>query len=223
MILYERPNFQGDSFELEIGAVLTNLSNLRFPNGSRINDRVSSIYVGRGAAIKFYVDPEFRGEFLELGRSVENLTDLRRAGGTTWNDAISSVRVSEGRRGGGRDRDPGKEPRVILFRHTNYGGEAVEVFPGDKLTNLGHETFEGGGGLNDEISSVRVVGPVRLRLYPDAKFRGVSIDITEDTADLSRRPRAEERGNWNDRASSLEVEWVGPPRKKDVGGEPETN
>lgn len=223
VVLYDRPNFKGDSYELELGAEVTNLAALRFSNGGKINDRVSSIYVGRGAAIKFYVDPDFRGEFLEITRSVENLSAMRRAGGASWNDSITSLRVTEARHAGGRDRDPSQEARVILFRHANFGGEAVEVFPGEKFANLGNETFESGGSLNDEISSVRVVGPVRLRLYPDSKFRGVFIDITEDAPDLSRLSRKEERGNWNDRASSLEVEWVGPPRQNDAGTDGERN
>jgi hypothetical protein len=214
--LYERPNFGGASLEVQLDEAIIDLSLLRFPNGSRVDDKVSSIHIDRGAQVRIYTNDKFRGEFLELTRSVENLSQMARAGGQTWNDVISSLRVFERRHGRRSERDPSRTPRIIVFSRKQYGGEAFEIFPGESLDNLNRDRFEGGEDLNDEISSIRVVGPVKVRLYFDTKLRGESVEVTADTSDLSNLRRVEPGKNWNDKASSLVVEWVGPPRKLEV-------
>jgi hypothetical protein len=60
-----------------------------------------------------------------------------------------------------------------------------------------------------------------LRLYFDTKLRGENIEITADTSDLNNLRRQDPRKDWNDHASSLVVEWVGPPRKLDLAPEEE--
>lgn len=215
VIVYERPGFGGAFLEVELDSEVLDLSMMRFPNGSRVNDKISSIEISRGAQVKIYADDGFGGEFLELARSVENLAELARAGGQNWNDAISSFRVFESRHGRPRGRDPSRTPRIIVFSRDDYHGEAFEIFPGEKLDNLNRERFDSGTDLNDEISSIRVVGSLRVRLYFDTRYGGEYIDITADTSDLERLRRTDPRKNWNDKASSLVVEWVGPPRKLD--------
>jgi hypothetical protein len=141
--LYERPNFGGASLEVQLDETILDLSQMRFPNGGRVDDKVSSIHVSRGAQVRIYVNDNFRGEFLELTRSVENLSTLSRAGGQNWNDAISSLRVHERRHGRRYERDPSRTPRVIVFSRKDFGGEAFEIFPGESLDNLNREHFEG--------------------------------------------------------------------------------
>jgi hypothetical protein len=100
-------------------------------------------------------------------------------------------------------------PRVIVFSRKNFQGQAFEIYPGESLDNLNEERFDDGEDLNAEISSVRIVGPVRLRLHDDKRFRGESVEITSDIADLNQLRRADRRKDWNDKASSLAVEWIG--------------
>ncbi len=212
VILFERPHFGGASIELELGAEVPYVRDLRFPDGGRVENRVSSVQIERGAQVKVYADDSFFGEYLELTRSVPDLAVLSRAGGQNWNNAISSLRIYESRPGGLRARDPSRIPRVIVFSHKNFRGEAFEIFPGERLDNLNHEHFESGRDLNDEISSIRVVGPLRLRLYYDKKFGGEYIDFSGDVEDLNRVHRANPKFDWNGKASSLTVEWMGPPQ-----------
>jgi hypothetical protein len=217
--LYERPNFGGASLEVQLDETILDFSLLRFPNGSRVDNKVSSIHLERGTQMRIYADDNFRGEFLELTRSVENLDTMSRAGGQTWNDAISSLRVYERRHGRQYERDPSRTPRIIVFARKDFGGEAFEIFPGESLDNLNREHFESGTDLNDEISSIRVVGPLKVRLHADTKLRGETIEITADTSDMNNLRRGGGRKDWNDEASSLVVEWVGPPRKLDLAPE----
>lgn len=219
--LYERPNFSGASLEVQLDEAILDLSTLRFPNGARIDNKVSSIEIERGAQVRIYAGDNFHGEYLELTRSVENLGTMSRAAAQTWNDAISSLRVYERRHGRRYERDPSRTPRIIVFSRKDFGGEAYEIFPGENLDNLNHENFESGIDLNDEISSIRVVGPMKVRLFFETKNRGEFIDITADTSDLSNLRRNDARKEWNDKASSLVVEWVGPPRKLDLAPEEE--
>jgi hypothetical protein len=209
VVLYERPDFRGASLELELDEAVTDLRELRFPNGSRVDNKISSIHVERGAQIRIYEADMFEGEFLDLTRSVPDLTAMARAGNRSWGNAISSLRVFENRYPRQRWRDPSRQPRVIVFSRENFQGQAFEIYPGESLDDLGRERFDDGVDLNKEIASIRVVGPIKLRLYADKRLRGESVEITSDVADLDRVRRANPRKDWKNYAKSLQVEWVG--------------
>ena len=105
----------------------------------------------------------------------------------------------------GQERDRG--PRVILYQHADYRGDALVVYPGDSLENLARLTFEGGGTLNDRISSIRVEGGAEVYVYENARYRGAVMRLTENTRDLTGRLiPAGVSASWNDRISSLRVE-----------------
>jgi hypothetical protein len=211
VVLYERPGFRGDSIEVKSGEELSNLANVTFSSGRRANDAVSSIYIEPGAIVTANSDARFRGESLRLTRSVENLDDIHMASGGSWADAISSVKVEATavvrpvRRGGGERED--REPRVILYREANFRGEFLEVFPGENYDNLNGVSFDGGHNANDAVSSIRVVGGVRLHAFSASNYREDSLDLTQDAANLAevRRP-ADGAGTWSDCISSLRVE-----------------
>lgn len=100
-------------------------------------------------------------------------------------------------------------PRVIVYQHADYRGNALELYPGDSLENLANMTFEDGGRLNDSISSIRVEEGAEIYVYEDARFRGSAMRLTENVRDLTGRPVPDDpRASWNDRISSLRVERV---------------
>jgi hypothetical protein len=113
------------------------------------------------------------------------------------------------------DRRP---PRVILFEHADYQGDFIVLSPGDTFENLSGKSFPHGARLNDGISSIRVEGGAELYAYADARFRGPALRVTDNIRDLSGRlvPDAA-RSNWNDRISSLRVEF----ERRPGGREPE--
>lgn len=211
VILFERPNFRGDSIEIRAGDSLDNLGHMRYPSGRKANDSVSSILIEEGASAMVHTAARFGGESLRLTRSVENLADLPVSSSETWNDAISSVRTeiasfpSRGR--GGRE---GREPRAILYRDPNFRGDSLEVFPGDNFDNLARVAFEGGRNANDAISSIRIVGGVRLSVFTAAGYAQEAFEITEDIADLARLPcGVNGRSTWDNAISSLRVARAG--------------
>ena len=109
-----------------------------------------------------------------------------------------------------RDRDRRRvEPRVIVFEHAGFSGDALVLYPGDAIDNLSGKTFEHGAKLNDSISSIVIEGDVELYVYENAKFRGQAMRVTESVRDLSGRLVTGAVGvSWNDRISSLKVERV---------------
>lgn len=133
-------------------------------------------------------------------------------------------------RGDWRDRDDSRRagPRVILYEHAGFRGDAIVLYPGDAIDNFSGLTFDNGAKLNDSVSSIRVEGNVEVFLYENSRFRGEALRVTENTRDLTGRPVSGSAGqNWNDRISSIRVERVrgrdwdrGPDRPDRPGGRP---
>lgn len=108
VVLYSGENFDGVSVELLPGAVVSDLGDLTFADGRKVNDRISSVRVFGELKVTLYSDSEFRGDSVELADSVARLVRVPR-GGANWDNCLSSVRVSGGHGGRpeGRDRDRG--------------------------------------------------------------------------------------------------------------------
>ncbi len=101
VILYADPDFQGDALELDPGTEIQDLRDIRFPDGSKINDRVSSIRILGGLHLTIYADPKWRGDQVLLTDDVRDLRQLNRAAGRpgSWEDTISALRVGQNHRG----------------------------------------------------------------------------------------------------------------------------
>src|SRR5690348_13447864 len=105
-------------------------------------------------------------------------------------------------------RDDRREgPRVIVFQHAGFSGDALVLYPGDAIDNMSGRTFENGAKLNDSITSIRIEGGAEVYAYADSRFRGEALRLTESARDLSGRPVAGGVSvNWNDRISSIKIE-----------------
>ena len=111
VVLYSGENFDGVSIELLPGAEIADLNDLRFSDGRKVDDRISSVRVFGGLTVALYADPGFSGEALELSGSSPRLGRVPRRGGN-WDNCLSSVRVSGGRGDGhDHDRPPARDPR----------------------------------------------------------------------------------------------------------------
>jgi len=112
--------------------------------------------------------------------------------------AVTASANRDDRRGG---------PRVIVYQNAGYGGASLVLYPGDMIENMSGMSFDGGGKLNDSISSIRIEGNVEVFVYENARYRGEALRLTESARDLTGRLVAGGVGqNWNDRISSLRVE-----------------
>ncbi len=95
--VYEHADFRGASQTFDVGEFVGNLDDIRFSNGSRINDRISSIRIDGPAEIVVYEHAGFQGRAMVVGRHLWNLAYIP----GRWNDVISSLQVRPAR---GRDR-----------------------------------------------------------------------------------------------------------------------
>ena len=113
VIFYQDADFRGEALAVYPGDSLENLSGLSFPNGGRLNDRISSIRVEGGAEAYVYADARFRGAVMRLSESARDLTGRLLPGSVSasWNDRISSLRVEMRRRDESRE-----EPNVVIKR-----------------------------------------------------------------------------------------------------------
>ena len=111
----------------------------------------------------------------------------------------------DNRRGRDDDRRPGG--RVIIYQHAGFRGASLVLYPGDSIENMSGKNFDGGGRLNDSISSIRIEGDVEFLVYEDPRYRGEALRLTESARDLTGRFVTGGAGvSWNDRISSLRVE-----------------
>jgi len=87
--LYEHADFRGASLTLTLGQQIANLDWARFENGSRINDRISSIRIDGPVELVAYEHAGYGGQVLVTGRDIRNLDWIQ----GHWNDVISSLQV----------------------------------------------------------------------------------------------------------------------------------
>ena len=113
VIFYQDADYRGDALVVYPGDALENLSGLSFPNGGKLNDRISSLRVEGGAEVYVYADARFRGAVMRLAESTRDLTSRLLPGSVaaSWNDRISPLRVEVRRRD-----EPREEPNVVIKR-----------------------------------------------------------------------------------------------------------
>jgi hypothetical protein len=98
---------------------------------------------------------------------------------------------------------------IVIFMHAGFAGVSQQISADvgdlDKVQGpCGTGDSEESRTWNDCVSSVRVMPGWRATLYGDRNFRGATIDITEDVADLGAL-RGECSGSLNDCISSIRV------------------
>jgi hypothetical protein len=98
---------------------------------------------------------------------------------------------------------------IIVFMHSGFRGASQQL--ATDLSDLekvqgpcGGDESESSRTWNDCISSVRVLPGWGATLYGDKHYRGATIEITEDLADLASRPGSCS-GSYDDCISSIRV------------------
>jgi len=89
----------------------------------------------------------------------------------------------------GRERMP--QSGACFFEDRNFGGRYFCVRPGDDLRYVP-------SGMNDRVSSIRLLGTSAVTVFKDKDLHGASTQFTHDVGDLRR-------GGWDDRISSIAV------------------
>jgi hypothetical protein len=120
VIVYARPDFRGPSLVFYPGDEVPNLSNLRFPDGSRVNQRIISVQVQGRASALFYDGTRFRGHVLRAPADIRNLNHRFLPDSPNhWGNRISSLRVERESRvtRGAEQPNPSRAEALI---HASY-------------------------------------------------------------------------------------------------------
>ncbi|GAB5560832.1 MAG: hypothetical protein SynsKO_24790 [Synoicihabitans sp.] len=91
--LYSAPDFRGDSITLVGDAILEDLNDVRFDNGRRANNRVSSIWIEGHAHVSLFDFADFRGESITLMESEADLDLVLQGRHGDWDNDISSLTI----------------------------------------------------------------------------------------------------------------------------------
>jgi hypothetical protein len=235
-------NFQGNYFCLRDGERWPAM-----PPG--FNDRISSIRVFGGARLRIFSDINFGGVSGMIDHDVYDLRVFRlpEYPSKNWNDRISSIAVFREHDQWERhdhDQPPPPPPYheqppyqgqlpyqgqppyeghrfpeagACFYLESDFRGDSFCMKDGERWPNLPP-------GFNDRISSIRVFGGVRVRVFLDINFENISLVLDSDVRNLQGFPLANNPfKNWNDRISSIVVfrgrdDWErhdrdqGPPR-----------
>jgi hypothetical protein len=88
---------------------------------------------------------------------------------------------------------------ACFYRDAGFNGDYFCMRVGDRWPSLPH-------GFEDSITSIRVFGGARLRLFNDHNFGGINTRIDHDVDSLLRYRLPENPSkSWNDRVSSIAV------------------
>lgn len=88
---------------------------------------------------------------------------------------------------------------AVFYQHADYRGSQISLYPGEGMPYLTDYALNYRNSWNDQISSVAVWGPVDVFLYEHVRYEGDVLQLSDHAWSL---------GNWNDRASSLFVDYA---------------
>lgn len=116
--------------------------------------------------------------------------------------------------------------RALLYAEADFRGDAIVLYPGDRIEDFARQRFDNGQPANDRVSSIRLEGRMELVLYADSNFRGDALRLAESVSNLADLAGPNRRGNWNDCISSATVtalesrrpRWSGGTGRGDVRG-----
>ena len=217
---YRDSGFRGDYFCLRDGERWPSM-----PPGFR--DTISSIRVFGGARLRIFNDNNFNGISALIDRDVFDLNAFRlpQDPGRSWNDRISSIAVFRDHDDWERrdhDRGPAPYPNqpfypnqppyqgppsrqgppnvgACFYMDAGFRGASFCMNAGDRMPDLPP-------GFNDTISSIRIFGGARVRVFLDGNFQNASLVLDRDVINLQGIPvEGYPYRNWNDCISSIAV------------------
>ncbi len=92
--LYEDPHFEGESITLPANTALEDLDDVRFGDGRRVDNRISSIWIEGHAHVTLYDYDDFGGDSITLMESEADLELVRQGPYGDWDNDISSISVT---------------------------------------------------------------------------------------------------------------------------------
>lgn len=93
--LFSDPFFEGESITISAGERWDDFNHMRFPNGKKANNRVSSILIEGHAEVTLFDYREFEGESITLRESAPRLDRVPQGRWGDWDNEISSIIVHD--------------------------------------------------------------------------------------------------------------------------------
>jgi len=159
--LYSEPNYQGNAHALSCGRY--NSRDLGIADNS-----LSSLRVPQGLRVTIFTFPEFAGAQMNYSRNIAYIGDF-------FNNKTSSVIISK------NDNNiipipqkPQDKVPTFIFSESDYHGKKQALFPGRYNT----ADLEIG---DDSLSAIRVPKGLKITLYEDSDFQGLSRSYTRST------------------------------------------
>ncbi len=108
-------------------------------------------------------------------------------------------------------RAQGPSPgHAYFYTEPGFRGEVFALYAGTQIENLALIQDSQGRPFNDRIRSVQIEGPVRVLMFEHADFRGASMWLNGDVADLGAFSiNLSARSSWDRNISSAQVQPVG--------------
>jgi len=91
---YAEPYFRGESITLPAHTALEDLGDVRFANGRRVDNRISSVWIEGHAHVTLYDRDDFEGDFITLIQSEEDLDLVRQGRHGDWDNETSSISIT---------------------------------------------------------------------------------------------------------------------------------
>ncbi|MEM9160782.1 MAG: hypothetical protein AAGB46_17165 [Verrucomicrobiota bacterium] len=118
----------------------------------------------------------------------------------------------------------GEETMAILYSQKNFKGESYVLKPGEDIESFNDLGDGRWRHMDDEISSIEIVGNLAIEVFSRKSFRGQALEISESIPDLamigiaaisnpeSIEEHAEIRlgNNWNNEISSVKAMGMAP-------------
>jgi hypothetical protein len=102
----------------------------------------------------------------------------------------------------------GRTPRdgACFYRESGFRGPVFCVNAGEYLNGVPND-------FDDRISSIQIFGRASVTVFDDHNFRGNNDRLDQSAPDLQAiRKSADRNHTWNNRISSVRVDWVGGGR-----------
>lgn len=158
-----------------------------------LNDKMSSIIVGKNCSARVYVDGDFSGRSF--------IYNERRKSAEPWfavgsmNDKASSLKVRCG------EESTVGDSEVCLFDHADQQGNVMCLGTGLR-TNVSY--YPDGASAQEAISSLVVGKNCSVTLYEHNDYRGAK--VTHSAKSLGKALKVNSLGDFNDKTSSIQVE-----------------
>lgn len=188
---YERPDFKGEYFCLDVDSGWTELN-------KTFDHKISSVRVIGKASARVFSRPNYQGNSAVIADRTPNLKQVI-VDGVKWNDKISSIEVVAAPERVVQRRHARPANGACIYTEREYEGHELCVDAGARFSKLPD-------GFYKKIASLRTYGDAEVVLYTKPDFQGASTTVSTRVRDMRQLTKDTQNFfDWNKRVASLEL------------------